>query len=105
MDKTEDIIDTARRYANSVKASNLPIQIDRAYLFGSFAKGTPHKDSDIDVAFIVRNWTGDYFETVVPIWSMCRKFDTRIEPHIIDPEEDYAYFVQEIERTGILISQ
>ena len=104
MDKREDIIATAKRYADTVRASNLPIQIDRTYLFGSFAKGTPHKDSDIDIAFIVSNWTGDYFETVVPIWNMREDFDTRIEPHIIDPEEDYAYFVQEIERTGILIN-
>ena len=101
MDKTEDIIKIAKEYADFVKKSDLPLQIDRAYLFGSFAKGTPHKDSDIDVAFVVSNWTGGYFDTVVPISSMCRKFDTRIEPHIIDPEEDYSYFVQELERTGI----
>ena len=101
MDKIEDIIKIAKEYADFVKASNLPMKIDRAYLFGSFAKGTPHKDSDIDIAFIVSNWTGDYFETVVPIWCLRENIDIRIEPHIIDPEEDYAYFVQEIERTGI----
>ena len=101
MDKTEDIIKIAKQYADLVKASNLPLQIDSAYLFGSYVRGTPHKDSDIDVAFIVSNWTGGYFDTVVPIWSMCRKFDTRIEPHIIDPDEDYSYFQREIQKTGI----
>ena len=101
MDKTEDIISTARKYAGLVKSSNLPISIDKAYLFGSFAKGTPHKDSDIDVAFVVSNWEGGYFETIVPIWRLCEKVDVRIEPHIIDPKEDYAYFLREIERTGI----
>ena len=103
MDKTEDIIKIAKEYADYVKASNLPMKIDRAYLFGSFAKGTPHKDSDIDVAFIVSNWTGGYDDTIVPIWSMCENFDLRIEPHIIDPEQDYSYFEQEVQRTGILI--
>ena len=101
MDQTEDILTIAKKYANLVKASNLPISIDKAYLFGSFAKGTPHKDSDIDIAFVVSNWTGGYFDTVVPIWRLRKIFDIRIEPHIIDPEEDYAYFVQELERTGI----
>ena len=103
MDKIEDIIKIAKAYANYVKASDLPLQIDSAYLFGSFARGTPHKDSDIDIAFMVSNWTGGYFETVVPIWSMCDKFDLRIEPHIIVPEEDYTDFGKEVQRTGILI--
>ena len=103
MDKIEDIIKIAKAYADYVKKIDLPLTIDSAYLFGSFAKGTPHKDSDIDIAFIVSNWTGDYFETVVPIWSMCDKFDLRIEPHIIVPEEDYTDFGKEVQRTGILI--
>ena len=103
MDKTEDIIKIAREFADCVKASNLPMKIDRTYLFGSFAKGTPHEYSDIDVAFIVSNWTGGYDDTIVPVWKMCRNFDSRIEPHIIDPEQDYSYFEQEVQRTGILI--
>ena len=101
MDKTEDIIKIAKEYADFVKKSDLPLQIEGAYLFGSYANGTSHKDSDIDVAFIVSNWTGGYFDTVVPINSMCRKFDSRIEPHIIYPDEDYSYFEVEVKKTGI----
>ena len=47
MDKTENVISIARKYAELVKGSNLPIQIDKVYLFGFFAKGTPNKDSNI----------------------------------------------------------
>ena len=104
MDKAEDVINKAKKYSELVKASNLPIQIDKTYLFGSFAKGTPHKDSDIDIAFVVSNWNGGYFDTIVPIWKLRRNIDLRIEPHIIDPEEDYAYFLREIQRTGIEIN-
>ena len=101
MDKTEDVISIARKYSELVKASNLPIQIDKTYLFGSFAKGTSHKNSDIDIAFVVSNWEGGYFDTIVPIWGLCEKVDLRIEPHIIDPNEDYSYFLRELQRTGI----
>ena len=101
MDKTENILSIARKYVELVKASGLPIQIEKAYLFGSFAKGTPHKDSDIDIAFVVNNWEGGYFDVIVPIWRLCKNVDVRIEPHIIDPEEDYAYFLREVQRTGI----
>jgi len=104
MDKTEDIIATAKKYSELVKASNLPIRIDKTYLFGSFAKGTHHEGSDIDIAFVVSDWTGGYFDTIVPIWRLRRNIDVRIEPHIIDPEEDYSYFLNEIQRTGILIN-
>ena len=105
MDKTENVISIARKYAELVKGSNLPIQIDKAYLFGSFAKGTPNKDSDIDIAFVVSNWEGGYFDTIVPIWGLCEKVDLRIEPHIIDPNEDYAYFLREVQRTGIELTE
>ena len=103
MDKTEDIIKIAKEYADFVKASDLPMQIDKAYLFGSYAKGTPHKDSDIDVAFVINNWTGGYADTVIPIWRLRESIDLRLEPHLIDPAEDYSNFMLELERTGILI--
>ena len=105
MDETENIISIAKKYSELVKASNLPIQIDKAYLFGSYANGTSNKDSDIDIAFVVSNWTGGYFDTIVPIWGLCRQVDLRIEPHIIDPNEDYSYFLQEVQRTGIELNE
>jgi predicted nucleotidyltransferase len=101
MDKRENIISIAKKYLELVKAGNFPMQIEKAYLFGSFAKGNPRKDSDIDIAFVVNNWTGGYEDTIVPIWGLCEDIDFRIEPHIIVPEEDYAGFLSEVERTGI----
>jgi len=101
MDKTEDIISIAKRYLELVKSHNFPMRIEKAYLFGSFAKGNPHKDSDIDIAFVVNDWVGGYEDTVVPIWGLCEDVDLRIEPHFVDPAEDYADFLPEIERTGI----
>jgi len=37
------------------------------------------------------------------LWRIRRDVDMRIEPHVIVPEEDYAGFLEEIQRTGILI--
>jgi hypothetical protein len=101
MDKREDIISIAKKYLELVKAGNFPMQIEKAYLFGSFAKGNPHKDSDIDIAFVVNNWVGGYEDTIVPVWGLCENVDLRIEPHIVDPDEDYAGFLSEIQSTGI----
>jgi len=54
-----------------------------------------------DVAFVVNNWVGNYEETVVPIWRLRKSVDWRIEPHFVVPEEDYADFLPEIQRTGV----
>jgi predicted nucleotidyltransferase len=101
MDKAEDIILIAKRYLDLVKAANFPMQIERAYLFGSYAKGCPNKDSDIDIALVVREWDGGYEDTVVPMWRLRDSIDIRIEPHIVESAYDPADFLPEIERTGI----
>jgi len=102
MDKRENVITIAKRYVDAVKAANFPMRINKSYLFGSYAKGNPHKDSDIDVAFVVDNCKGNYyFDIVVPVNSLGYKIDDRLEPHIIDPEGDYSNFMMELERTGI----
>jgi len=102
MDKRENVITIAKKYADAVKAANFPMRINKSYLFGSFAKGNPHKDSDIDVAFVVDNCRGNYYyDIVIPVNNIGYDIDLRIEPHIIDPEEDYSNFLKEIQRTGI----
>ena len=52
----------------------------------------------------VDEWVGGYEETVVTIWRLRKNGDFRIEPHIVVPDEDYADFLPEIQRTGIEIS-
>ena len=77
--------------------------MEKSYLFGSYAKGTPRTDSDIDVAFVVKRFEGDFFQVIPPIWKLKRKVDMRIEPHVIARDTDYAGFLDEIRRTGIEI--
>ena len=92
MDERENIVTIAKKYVELVKASNFPMHIEQAYLFGSFASGRYHKDSDIDIALVVNRWEGDYFDVVAPIWRLCESVDYRIEPHIVVPQEDYEVF-------------
>jgi predicted nucleotidyltransferase len=104
MDEKQDIIGKVRDYSVLVKQSKFPMQIEQVYLFGSYAKGNPDANSDIDVALVVREWEGDYFDVIPLIWRLTEKVDMRIEPHVIVPHEDYAGFLDEIRRTGILIN-
>jgi predicted nucleotidyltransferase len=73
------------------------------YLYGSYAKGTSRKDSDIDVAFVVNHFEGDFFKAVHPLWKLTMDIDYRIEPVVVARDTDYTGFLDEIQRTGIEI--
>ena len=104
MDKRDDIIGKVRKYKQLVLNSNFPMKIESVYLFGSYAKGMPHEHSDIDVALVVKRFKGDFFSVIPPIWKLRRQIDFRIEPHVIARDTDYAGFLEEIQKTGILIN-
>ncbi len=60
--------------------------VKKAFLFGSFAKGTYHSDSDIDIA-VVLGGNFDLFDTRLTLMRVRREFDARIEPHPISEKE------------------
>ena len=102
MDERQNAITIAKEYAAAVKAADFPMRINKSYLFGSYAKGTQREDSDIDVAFVVDNCRGNYYSDIVfPVSHLRLKIDDRLEPHIIDPEDDFMDFLKEVQRTGI----
>lgn len=74
-----------------------------AYLYGSFAKGTSNKWSDIDVAIISPDFTGDLFEERLNLMKLAASIDDRIEAKpfkkdFFDPNDP---LVDEIQKSGI----
>jgi len=97
----KSIIDTASRY---VKLLSSALEVKKAYLFGSCARGEDREDSDIDIAIVISNMT-DFFATQMHLMRLRRKIDLRIEPHPIK-ESDFTNinpFAYEIQNTGIEI--
>ncbi len=76
MDKNE-AIKLAKKY---VKRISNKYKIENAILFGSFAKGTNHADSDIDIAIIFRS-VGDIIDLQIELMKMRSDNDLLIEPH------------------------
>ena len=70
--------EAAMRYAVFLRKTKPGVK--KVFLFGSYAKGTSHQDSDIDLAIIFDNLS-DTFDMQVELMKMRRKFDNRIEPH------------------------
>jgi uncharacterized protein len=74
-------------------------------LFGSYAKGNYHKDSDIDVAVILKDYNNK-IETQVDLMRIRRKIDSRIEPHPFREKDFEATnpIVNEILKHGLNIN-
>ena len=76
MDKTDALL-IARQYACAVNANYGNIRI---ILFGSFAKGNYHEDSDIDIAVVFKDYS-NLTDMQLELMRLRRKIDSRIEPH------------------------
>jgi len=98
------IVDIVAKYADAV---NKEIKVDKIILYGSYSKGNPHKDSDIDVAIISPDFTGDKIEDRLHLMKCRWNIDLRIEPMPFRPEDFVPDdpFVKEIMETGIEVNQ
>ena len=99
MDKSEAII-KVKEYSLLLK-KHFPLE--KVYLFGSYAKNTNREDSDIDVAIVVSTIEGDYFSIHPLLWKLRRQIDDRIEPILIERDNDNGDFLSEILKYGIEI--
>ena len=97
------VVELAKKFIAYLQ--NQGIKIDSAYLFGSFAKGTEHKWSDIDIAVISSDFSDNRFEEGVRLMKLSCNIDTRIEPVPFSPETfiDEDPLAWEIKKTGYLL--
>lgn len=100
---TDSIIEIVKRYIEELEKNG--IRIHEAIVFGSFAKGTAKEWSDIDVALVSPDFTGDRFEDRRKIVPLRRKIDNRIEPLPFRPEDFYdgGMLIEEIKKMGTRI--
>jgi predicted nucleotidyltransferase len=104
LNKDKDINIVVTNYLDLIKHKFS--DIENAYIFGSFVKGKPTDDSDIDLALIFKKLDDSKkFDTQVQLMLMAAKMDSRIEPHPISIEDFNSGnpFVVEIKKTGIEI--
>ena len=102
MDK-ERAFEVVRKYIAYLRRSKFSVQ--KAYIFGSYANGRFHDDSDIDLAIVI-NGVPNSFTMQVRLMKLSRKFDSRIEPHPFDTADFNSSnpFANEILAKGIQIA-
>lgn len=100
-----EIMEIVNKYVKVVLEN---YKVKAIILFGSYAKGTNHKDSDIDIAIITDDLKcNDVFDEQLNLKKLRRNIDYRIEPHLIevaDYDNVETPFVEEIINTGIKVA-
>jgi len=76
MDKT-DALKIVQQYAVVLRTR---FDFQKIFLFGSYAKGNPRVDSDIDIAIVFSDYD-NRLDRQVELMKLTRQIDTRIEPH------------------------
>lgn len=77
--------------------------LDKVIMYGSYAQGNQHEDSDIDVAVIVNSIDADFFEYAPLLWKLRMQVDDRIEPLLIDKYNDKSDMMSIVLKAGIVV--
>lgn len=99
-----DAMSLVQKYLKTIKESG--INVDQAYLFGSFAKGKIWEGSDIDVCVISSQFGKNYQEERSNLNKLALKINPRIEPVPFSPADfnnKYDPLVAEVKRFGVQI--
>ena len=77
--------------------------VNMVVLYGSCARGTARKDSDIDIAVVVDTFRGDYLKTSAELFGLVRTVNKRIEPVLLCRENDKSGFLENVLKQGKII--
>jgi predicted nucleotidyltransferase len=99
---TQTLDRNIKNYISDIKPT---IPIDKVYLFGSYAKGTPHEWSDVDLCFFSNYFAGkSSIDITTKLLNIALKYNPDIcfEPHVFPTSEleNDNPFVKEVLRTG-----
>jgi predicted nucleotidyltransferase len=96
----EPVINRVKQFADVVRQN---FQVKKIILYGSYAKGSAGKYSDIDVAVVLDSNEEDLLTSEAKLFKLRRDIDVRIEPVLLDEKNDRSGFLEEITKTGEII--
>ena len=74
----------------------------KVYMYGSYSKGYPKPESDIDVAVIVPRVEGDWLSISTELWLDVDKVNILIEPVLLE-EGHHSPLYDDVMRTGVAV--
>lgn len=97
---TKEIESICKQYYTNLLKLGIPVE--KVILFGSYARSKQNRDSDIDLAVILKYYRKDRFETRLELLKAAREFNEIIEPYpfLISDFNESDPFASEIIRSG-----
>ena len=80
-------------FSDAIRATYQPVKV---VLYGSYARSDQQASSDIDVAVIVDEITGDFLDAEAGLYRIRRSIDDRIEPVLLEMGEDRSGFLDTV---------
>jgi predicted nucleotidyltransferase len=74
----------------------------KVYMYGSYSKGYPRPESDIDVAIIVPHIEDDWLAISTDLWLDVDKVNILIEPVLLE-ENQHSPLYDDVMRTGVAV--
>jgi predicted nucleotidyltransferase len=102
----DEVISIVSKYLELLEREG--IRVLRAYLFGSYAAGRAESDSDIDVAIVSDDLSGDRVKDMVRLKLLTEKVDLDIWPHPYSTAEydsatDGSFLKEEVVDKGLRV--
>jgi predicted nucleotidyltransferase len=97
----QDLVEKLKKLSLEAKKY---FEFEIVMLYGSYSNGSNNAESDIDVAFFVKEIKDDYWQLSAKLFEIVDKIDNRIEPLIINEATDKSGFAQNILKNGIAIN-
>ncbi|MFW6184925.1 MAG: nucleotidyltransferase domain-containing protein [Chloroflexota bacterium] len=97
----ETIVEKARAFLERLREAH--VDVESAYLYGSHATGAAGPDSDIDVAIVSSDLSGDRVEDWMRLNRISTQIDVRMEVIGFRPEQfrDENPLVWEVKTRGV----
>ena len=99
MDKNE-ALESVIRFSDKVRDIFNPVAV---VMYGSTARGKQGESSDIDVAVVVDRIEGDFLDQAASLFRLRREIDDRIEPVLLEKNDDRSGFLRNIMDTGEVV--
>lgn len=97
----QNVLNRSKQFVAHLRAEGM--RVNGAYLFGSYATGHAHRDSDIDIAVVSQDLSGDWLDDYCRLTRIADDFDARMEVVSFCPRDfrDENPLVWQIKSTGI----
>ena len=83
------------------------VTIDKAFLYGSYAKDAQNTESDIDVMLVSALFEQQNDQLWGKVWMLTKRINSRLEPYLVSTnrflQDNFSPIIQIVKKEGISI--